>query len=689
MIASFGFTFGVLYGPGAFPWVDVIAGLVCLAIARRREFRTRIAYATFVIVGAFLLGLTIGVFRLPGPETITEASTLVLEGEVVEVADRGLLADGLVVDVTGTATAAGAQLTPARGRILLRLPHEDGALHPAACAAPGGRIRARVRISPRQPSLVPAFRSRRLAVRRGVQLYGEAVGPCVALDPGPAALTALQRSIAAVIRRAAPRDGGLLGALATGDRTGTELDAEARIVHAGLGYLLELYGLSMALLLFFFLFLLRRHRMRGSQLALILIVPLALLFGGTPSIIRIALLLACLLLPSLTRGRIDVFDALAIAVIAVLAVSPSALGDTRFQLAFAGTSAVVRLYPGIMEKLPRLGTIRRSLRAPLQLLLIAIAVAFGTAGLAARQFDRVSLLSFAVAPLAIGAMIGLIAPLSLIGGALAAITPALGIPPLWIAGTALEALLRILPSGGAGSIPTPTVFECIVFYGIMSSIAAPTPQVERRVTPMRVAAALSLFLIAWVGAGIWVRSAGHDLEVAVLPTPRGVADVIRLPDDAVLVRDTAPPAAWFQMEQRLVSNHLKLHRETRIDALIADPGDDLEGARELAHQFPVGEVWWTRAPADPTALESDRILDSPIQRAGTRIRSTPAGVRLELEGRSILLASTATSSMAADAVVSPDGTVTSSEGTYRTETQGMIRIRIDEGRLEVIPLVSR
>jgi hypothetical protein len=654
LFASVGFTFGTLYGPADLPWVDLILGLLCFGIARRRKFRVPAMKMVFVGTGAFFLGLAVSAFQLPGPENIHAPATTTIVGDVVEAADRGLLADGVVVDVA-TATAS--------ARILLRVPHAQGDLHPPPCGDPGQRIRAQVRLFPRRPSLVPAFRSRRMAVRRGVQLYGEVIGPCQPVPSDP---------LADAIQRAGSDHAGLLGALATGDRTGASLETEAKIVRAGLGPLLEMSSLAIALLAFAVAHLLRRRPKIASGVAIAIVVLGALIYAATPSILRLAVVMIFLLLPQLER--FDRLDALALSLILVLAISPAALGDVRFQLAFAGLSSAVRLYPALAEKVPKVGPV-----------FLPIAVALGTLPLTARLFDHVTIVSMAIAPLAIVLMIGLAAPLSIFGGLLALISPALGAPLLHLAALAIDALLAIAREAQTASVPTPTMIECVIFYAIITAIAAKPSDPPRAISPLRFAAALAGVLAAWTALGIWKRSSGDELEAAILPTASGQAYVVRLPDGSLLARDTSPPAAWFQMEQRLVGNQLKLRRHTDIDALIADPADDHSAARELAQQFPIREVWWTRAPVDPVALEHDRTLDQPIERAGARIEQTQAGLRISLGDRAILFASTATTA-SEDAVVLPDGTVRSDGRTYDPQVDGMIRIRIENGALHVVPL---
>src|SRR5687768_5232635 len=164
-------------------------------------------HSVFLWAGAFFLGLPVGSFLLPPPATLAPNATQI-EGVVIEAPDRGLIADGLLVDVD----------SPARARVLLRMPHGNRGRHPEPCGAPGDRIRATVQLAPRRASLVPAFRSRRLAVRRGVQLYGEAT-ECSVIAAGIDE-SFLARAVGTAIRSTEIAHAGILGALATGDRSG-------------------------------------------------------------------------------------------------------------------------------------------------------------------------------------------------------------------------------------------------------------------------------------------------------------------------------------------------------------------------------------------------------------------------------------------------------------------------------------
>jgi hypothetical protein len=188
----------------------------------------------------------------------------------------------------------------------------------------------------------------------------------------------------------------------------------------------------------------------------------------------------------------------------------------------------------------------------------------------------------------------------------------------------------------------------VLVYGLITTFAAP-PAEEPRGKRAKIILAGGSFaaLIALSLNGLANRS---RFEIAVLPAASGQAWIAHTHDGKVLVRDTSPPAAWFQMEQRLVSNVLKLRRETAIDVLYTE---NATVAAELGHQFPIGHV--EPLPRDFTI---------------TTARGTIAF----------------SSGASADVVVQPDGVVRTDTDSYRLDRHGLIRIREEEGRLIAIPL---
>jgi hypothetical protein len=619
---AFGFTLGVLYGPAVHPILDVLGGLLLIGVGRRRRFQIPLLAPLFIAGGGFLIGVPVPGVMMETSEALSSVpgafapGGIELEGVVAEAPDHGLRADGLVVDVE----------VPARGRVLIRVPD--------ACAGPRDRIRVTARLSLRRPSLLPSFRSRRLAVRRGVHLYGEAIAPCevVAKD----ALGAAARSISDRIASSTASHAELLAGLATGRRP-SAARSEAPLVMSGLGSLLELHGVALALIFGLLFLTFRRH-----PLSILALAPLVLLFGATPSILRVAVVLGCLFLPKI-RAELDALDSLAIAVVAVLAVSPAGLGDVRFQLAFAAISAGLRF--------PR--EVRAASRHSVAILVAGGAMAAGTFPLAARLFDHVTITSLALAPFGIGILQGIVAPLALIGGLLASIASILGTPFLWLAGTIAGACLSALPSSAPGAFPTPTVLECALFYLAIAALAAPRdPERARWLTRRRAALLLLGACVASMLIGALDRPT--ELRAYVLPVTRGQAYVVEHPELGVLVRDTAEPAAWFQMEQRVVANHLKLRRRSRIDVLLERAGDDPSAADELALQLDV-------------------------------VRRQPIGdeLRFEALGRSIVFVDTGTAT--ADVVVTGSRVV--ADRVYDASREGLLRIMLGDP-IEVTPFIA-
>ena len=170
-------------------------------------------------------------------------------------------------------------------------------------------------------------------------------------------ISALRRDTAEHIATRAGQSGGLAAALMTGDRSFlAERDQEA-LRGAGLAHLLAISGLHMGLAAGVFYVLTFR--------ALVLVEPLAIRFpcqkiasltalmaitwylvlsGASVSAQRAYVMAACGLLAVIFDRPVLSLQTLAVAMIAVLALSPEAVVTPGFQMSFAATAVLIRAY---------------------------------------------------------------------------------------------------------------------------------------------------------------------------------------------------------------------------------------------------------------------------------------------------------------------------------------------------------
>lgn len=188
--------------------------------------------------------------------------------------------------------------------------------------------------------------------------YGVApavAGPAVSGDQLARRIARIRASLSAHIReRMAPRPGGLAAALLTGDRAHIAAQDVEALRRAGLGHVLAISGMHMALLaggVFFAVRLLlstitpwaRRHdpAIPAAWIALIFAAGYLILSGATIPTQRAFIMTVSVLGAVILRRRALSMHTLALAVIAVLAMQPQAVMTPGFQMSFSAAAALV------------------------------------------------------------------------------------------------------------------------------------------------------------------------------------------------------------------------------------------------------------------------------------------------------------------------------------------------------------
>lgn len=177
-------------------------------------------------------------------------------------------------------------------------------------------------------------------------------------------LARLRGAMAERIRSAAPGESGaIVAALLTGDRSAISDEAAEALRISGLGHLLAISGLHMALVGggAFFVFSLalamiepwsRNYDMRKPAAAAAIFVSAAYLaLSGAPvSAQRAFIMLAVAFLALLCDRRALTLRNVAVAAVIVLAIAPEALMQAGFQMSFAATAALVAAYEAARER---------------------------------------------------------------------------------------------------------------------------------------------------------------------------------------------------------------------------------------------------------------------------------------------------------------------------------------------------
>jgi competence protein ComEC len=545
--------------------------------------------------------------RLPQSEKLTILGNLNRSGKVGEGRVQLFLA--------AEAWRAPGGWRPATGNLLVSAPKLE--LPPVGTpAVVQGRLGA-----PRRVKNPGAFdRPRHLAadgIFREMRLGEESRPVFLAAAEGYPLREKLRGGIRTLLKPLTPAVRAMYLALLLGDQGEITPEMRAQFARTGTSHLLVINGLHLgmvaAVVYFLSFWLLRRsawvllrvNAMKAATLmAVFPVVAYAWMAGGSPSTQRAeVMVLAYLLLVFLGRPR-EVWSALALAALVILALSPLRLFAISFQLSFAAVAALIYLLPRLEkgraqesgDRTPGLGS-RIFLRGREWLAASAVAT-LATAPLVAAYFQVVSLLGILVNLAAIPLVLGLALPLgeaavlaqALSLAPLAQVLVALGKIPLWLGYQAIAWGAKV--PGSAMTVPIPSWPQIVACYLILILVFAP----RRSYLTWSGAALAAVFLVG--SAAVPLAAGPRCLEVTCLDS-RGLAGVAVSPEGRRLVFSGAEPS-WPGREGGGGPGALPAYchwRQFRRLDLVAALGLSQDNAGEmltLARQFQVGSFWYGR-----------------------------------------------------------------------------------------------
>ncbi|MBI1949199.1 MAG: DNA internalization-related competence protein ComEC/Rec2 [Deltaproteobacteria bacterium] len=621
---------GALAGLGReWPLVPLLAG-VALAFLGALLARGAPARATLVLVLAASLAMTGSALERARSSRRAAAlpnTVAVFEGVVDDV---WFGKKGAVVALAVSGALVDGAPQPLSARLAVHLP--EGMEPPA----PGARVRVRGRAAPLLPSLAPgAFDDAALGLARGIdaRLHVHAAHDLAALDgehawrPFAEARLALRERLVAQLT---PREAGLVLALLVGDTS--LIDDEQRAIYraAGAGHLLAVSGLQVTLLAVLLARLVRslvlltpygrlgRGRAFAGVVALAGVWGFVLLCGAPPSAVRAGAMGSAVLVAGLLGRRASVLDALGVAGLFSVLLSPAAVIDPSFLLSYA---AVIGLVAASSRRSSSAGDTPPTLLARLRdAALTAVGAGVVTVPVSAFLFGQ-------LAPAGLIANIVLVPAASilqvpaLVGGALGA---ALDWHALSFIGAQAALLLEALTAGLADLLPgmrlveAPTGFAALTLFSL--AVGAVVAVARRAWLPATAVAAIALGV---VGAG---DLEAEGMRITVLPVGQGDSAVLELPNGTVLLIDGGPGDDDQGAAARVVLPFLARRGIDRIDVMVlSHPHPDHgAGLAAVARALPVGELWLTEASS-----EGDGVEDGIVQRLlaalppGTRVRTTP------------------------------------------------------------------
>jgi competence protein ComEC len=396
----------------------------------------------------------------------------------------------------------------------------------------------------------------------------------------------VRATLATYVRPRDPTAAAIATAILIGDRTGLDPTLEKRLQIAGTYHVIAISGGNIAVLTAILLGLTRLLRVAawvGGPLVALLLILHAGLVGGGSSVARATTMAVIYLgLRTLDQSAWSL-NALAAAVIGLVAARPLALVDPGFVLSAGATAAIIVLATRVSTRRQAsvwhrtaTGVVAASLAT--ELVLLPFSASF---------FNRVTvaglLLNLAAVPLM--AVVQVAASLTVLAHPLTpAAASAFGLVTAWAAGglAASARLVEWLP-WLALRMPAPAAWvSAIYLLALAGIVAAPyLPHLPRhRVGAVGRGSALVAGLCAiWIvlapSTWRWPWRIDGLLRAVALDVGQGDATLVEFPNGARWLVDAGglPGSAAFDIGERVVAPSLWARGTGRLDALVLTHGD--------------------------------------------------------------------------------------------------------------------
>ena len=597
-------------------------GLTSLALALGA---TRLATA-----GLLLLAVLLGVVRAISDPLPADHIARVAFGPRVSV--EGRLAEEpvrwsadrtrLLIDLDGLRD--GLDLRTVSGRIQVTLYGETPPV------GEGQRVALDLKLSPPRAFKNPgAFDYPAFLRREGILLVGSGrADSLVALtaDDPPWPVWVKRWAVSTTAGHLPATSAALLGGLLLGEKTGLPPEASEAFRRAGVYHILAVSGFNVALLassVFFVLSTLGVPRRVTAVVAGAALVGFALVVGGQASVLR-ATVMGLLLLGALLLDReSQLMNALALAVLLLLAWRPGDLGEPGFQLSFAATAGIIHLAPPLTAWL--IGK-----RWP-GWLATPMAVSLGAQAAVTPvmlvHFNQLSLIgivaNLVVVPMAaVGTTLGMLALLTAAVSAWAADVLFQALWPLLLALRAAVWVAARVP-GAMVHLPAPS-WAAIAAWCVALALLPYLGSRRWIQATVMVSLALVLGLSIWP----WVAPDNGRLRVTFLDVGQGDAILVELPEGQRLLVDGGPGGNQrLDVGERVLAPFLWNRPTQRLDvvALTHPDSDHSGGLRAVLTRFGVREFWengrWITGTEETLRA---------VERSGACRRTLVAGQRLWL-----------------------------------------------------------
>ncbi|MEW5795619.1 MAG: ComEC/Rec2 family competence protein [Candidatus Zixiibacteriota bacterium] len=406
---------------------------------------------------------------------------------------------------------------------------------------------------------------------------------------------------------------------------------------SGTLHLLAVSGANVALVIIFFLWVMRPFWLGPATRSIVLLIVIAVFAGvsyGDPSVMRASIMAALVLGARLLGRPFDLNNIIAVTALIVLLVRPAQLFDVGFQLSFVTAWGLVFVVPRLAVLFQPVHE-RRWYRWLVLPAMVALVAQLFSTPLIALYFERIPVISLAanlaVVPLVsvgvIGILVLLVADL---------IWPLLGawvgsLVNLWL--NAVVIVLQVfggdhMPVLGAGALFASSLGSLIVvfIYVLLTlTVVAIVRTWARKVVVFGVLLAANAYLVAGVAASL----DGDSARLRIERIPGGLSVTLSTPEqaDGDLVITNLTRTAYAADSSMLVPN-LRRQNVSRLRHLVvlAADFDAMDYILRLAQRFSADTIWIARGLAgtvsDAQGFRRDIAYAGAIVPFGGRIDST-------------------------------------------------------------------
>jgi len=414
----------------------------------------------------------------------------------------------------------------------------------------------------------------------------------------------------------------LVKAVVTGNRDHLSDGFTSSLQRTGLAHTVAVSGMHLAYLAGFLALLFGRGSRRSALISLPAIALFALVAGGTPSVVRAAIMIAMLqLAPLLERERDDI-TALAFALLLLLVHNPYAAANVGLQMSFGAVAGILLFSDGLQRRmLEHIRTVEKPGKNPVKRLwngfvyfvVSTLSATLGalvfTTPLTAFYFGRVSLIAPIANLLTLWAVSGVFVG-GIITGTLGVFWPVelLSVPLVALVHY-LEQMVGLLGRLNFAAIPvdSPYYILWLLFLYAMLAAALLVRGRKRMKFPMLAGAVLLLAAILFANRDF---HAG-ELKVQVLDVGQGQSVLIRSGDRLALV-DCGGDG--HENAGDVAADHIQSMGRSTIDLLVVSHyhADHANGIPELLDRIDVKEIVLPDVEED--ALLRRKILEQAQQR---------------------------------------------------------------------------